>query len=594
MGLPSMTVESRPKVALVYDDDAYVEAGGRALGLMGRQVAGRAFLEAYLRHGTFSELTALVQHRTAAESLARIWREHAALWSESRVLRVVERAELYQALFPAAAAAIVHAPQPPDPNLAWARQQGGPHAFALSGVTHTLCSLEAVALLRSLVTAPFESYDALICTSRAVAQMVREVTGAYAEDLRSRLGSSSECSSLCPIRARLETIPLGVDLDRFSPASPAERVLARQSFGIADDEVVLLYVGRLSHHGKAHPFPMFQGASQAAQATGRKVHLILAGWAAHPAVQEAFLDGARVFAGNVRTSIVDGRDTQTRRRIWHAADLFVSPSDSIQETFGLAVLEAMSSGLAVVASDWDGYRDLVEHGQTGFLVPSAMVEGATAAATVRLLIGELSYDHFLAECSQATAVLAPDMGEALARLVGDAALRAQMGAAGRRRAGEHFGWPSIVRAYEQLWYNQEAERRAQARDAARSGPRRKPAAPAIYPPPERSFVGYPTRRLAATDRVVPAPQAVATLDTLLEMPLVHHASARRAATPGLLRAALAEAPCTVEHLDGFWARSSIELGRGRATLAWMLKYDLLRAAAADRPEGGPKHEHAPS
>ncbi len=63
------------------------------------------------------------------------------------------------------------------------RQQAGGHAFALSGVTHTLCSAAAVALLRSLVTAPFETYDALVCTSKAVVDMVREVTTAYAPHL---------------------------------------------------------------------------------------------------------------------------------------------------------------------------------------------------------------------------------------------------------------------------------------------------------------------------------------------------------------------------------------------------------------------------
>ena len=52
-----------------------------------------------------------------------------------------------------------------------------------------------------------------------------------------------------------------------------------------------------------------------------------------------------------------------------AADLFCSPSDNLQETFGLSVLEAMASSLPVVASDWDGYRDLVVHGRTGWLVP---------------------------------------------------------------------------------------------------------------------------------------------------------------------------------------------------------------------------------
>ena len=134
----------------------------------------------------------------------------------------------------------------------------------------------------------------------------------------------------------------------------------------------------------------------------------------------------------MRTTVLDGRDPAIRRSVWHAADLFVSPSDSIQETFGLAVLEAMAVGLPVVASDWDGYRDIVRDGETGFLAPTLMVDGATAGATVRLMVGELTYDHFLAECSQATAVDVPAMAEAIARLAGDAALRRRMGEAGRR------------------------------------------------------------------------------------------------------------------------------------------------------------------
>jgi hypothetical protein len=62
-----MAVGVEPKVALVYDDDAYVEAGGGTPGLMGRQVAGRSFLEAYLSHGTFSELAALVGPRASTQ-----------------------------------------------------------------------------------------------------------------------------------------------------------------------------------------------------------------------------------------------------------------------------------------------------------------------------------------------------------------------------------------------------------------------------------------------------------------------------------------------------------------------------------------------
>ena len=329
--------------------------------------------------------------------------------------------------------------------------------------------------------------------------MVREVTGAYAEYLGARFG----VPSVPDLVARIETIPLGVDVNRFHPASPEERSAARRSLGLADDEVAVLYVGRLSHHAKAHPFPLFRAASEAALAAGRSVHLVLAGWTAHPAVREAFLEGARTFAPGVRTSLADGRDPGTRRLVWHAADLFVSPSDNIQETFGLAVLEAMACGLPVVASDWDGYRDLVVDGETGFLVPTAMVEGATAGATARLLTGELSYDHFLAECSQATAVDAPEMAAAVARLVGDEALRRRFGEAGRRRAREHFAWPRIVRAYEDLWRGQDVERLAIA--GAGSSRWLGSAGPAAYPAPERTFAGYPSRRLDRLDRVAPAP-----------------------------------------------------------------------------------------
>ncbi len=64
------------------------------------------------------------------------------------------------------------------------------------------------------------------------------------------------------------------------------------------------------------------------------------------------------------------------------------------------IVEAMASGLPVAATDWDGYRDLVEDGRTGLLVPTTMVCGASGAATSRLMFGELDHDHFLAEVSQ--------------------------------------------------------------------------------------------------------------------------------------------------------------------------------------------------
>ena len=78
-----------------------------------------------------------------------------------------------------------------------------------------------------------------------------------------------------------------------------------------------------------------------------------------------------------------------------AADLFCSPADNLQETFGLSVLEAMASSLPVVASDWNGYRDLVEHGSTGWLVPCRdllQVQPQPDALDRRFSLGLQDYD----------------------------------------------------------------------------------------------------------------------------------------------------------------------------------------------------------
>ena len=67
------------------------------------------------------------------------------------------------------------------------------------------------------------------------------------------------------------------------------------------------------------------------------------------------------------------------------ADLFVLPSE--QESFGLAALEALASGVPVVASNVGGLPEVVRHAETGWLVP-VRDPTALAAAVVQLLADE--------------------------------------------------------------------------------------------------------------------------------------------------------------------------------------------------------------
>src|SRR5581483_5233077 len=95
-----MTPDPVPDVALYFDPDAYVEqlgppprpAAGAPRGLMGRQVAGKEFLDAYLAHGRWDALTAVVRSRGRADPLVRLCRDHPSSRTRQRRLRVVEEA----------------------------------------------------------------------------------------------------------------------------------------------------------------------------------------------------------------------------------------------------------------------------------------------------------------------------------------------------------------------------------------------------------------------------------------------------------------------------------------------------------------------
>jgi glycosyltransferase involved in cell wall biosynthesis len=568
-------------IALLYDNDSYADPAAQpsprktepAAGPIGRRVAGKEFLDALLNHGTWKKLVALVRDRSSANTLQRFFKSHASQRGRARELALVPEGDFLRAFFPSPPARLLHTPCPPDLRCAWARSYKGPGAFALSGVTHTLCSQRALDWMCELVTGPFEPYDALVCTSRSAVKVIRAVTGAYTDFLRERMGGQPR------VCMRLETIPLGVDTDRYRPATAEERALGRETLGVAYDETAVLFVGRLSHHTKAHPFPIYHGVAQAARATGRKVHLLMCGWAANQAVMQAFRDGAQALAANVRVTFVDGLQPQLWSAAWRAADLFTSLSDNIQETFGLVLVEAMASGLPIVATDWDGYRDVVVSGETGLLVPTIMIPGATADATARLQLGAIDYNLFLAECSQAVAVDCVRAAEAFTRLIGDEALCRKMGAAARQRALEEFDWSHVILAYEKLWTSQEEQRQ----DYLRHAPPQPPSwtGPARYPAPELAFAGYPSGWLQDEQVLKASGSAAEHLEQLLAMPLVNYVATTRVSDVGLLRAVLAAAEeRPLSELVNILTQAGVDRGKARATLAWMLKYDLLRVTGA--------------
>ena len=212
---------------------------------------------------------------------------------------------------------------------------------------------------------------------------------------------------------RSRVIPYGVDTAAFSPA-PDRRRLWRERLGVPEDAPLLLGVGRM------------------ATKKGFQVLIEIL-----PALFEEFPDLRVVLAGGgdllerFRAATIPWRDRlhlpgpvfrDTLPDLYRAADAFVLPAvhDAKGNVDGLpnVILEAMASGLPVVASGISGVPLAVEHGATGLLVP----EGDPGA-----LLG------------------------ALRELLGDPARVRSLGERGRRKALTELTWEAVAARYREAY-----------------------------------------------------------------------------------------------------------------------------------------------
>ncbi|HEY0833609.1 MAG TPA: glycosyltransferase family 4 protein [Azospirillum sp.] len=338
--------------------------------------------------------------------------------------------------------------QPNIYHFAWQRRPEHARAFSLCGLIHTMAPPATQEVIGKVLTTPVQPWDALVCTSRAVLHTVRDLLDGWGEFHKTRFGGSRVPEIQLPI------IPLGVDCAKFerTPDRLAKGREWRKRLRIQDDDVAILWMGRLSFFEKMHPFATLAAAEMAARRTSRKLHLIFAGWFPHEAHEAQYRQLATAFAPSVTVHFVDGNTPDVQNGIWFAADVFTSLVDNVQETFGLAPVEAMAAGLPSVVSDWDGYRDTVTEGEAGFRIRTIMPPPGSGFEMVRTHASHhMSYQHYVGAVAQSTAVDIEAAAAAFATLAEDAGLRRQFGEAARTRALQVFDWPVVARQYRALW-----------------------------------------------------------------------------------------------------------------------------------------------
>lgn len=554
--------------AIYYDAEGFDTSGVR---LMGRHAAGEAFLRAFARHGNVSPLYCYASTKASAadfeQRVAAITGEHHAVeWIPHGAIK---RLEEPGCLFTS---------DPLIARFAWQRRHTGQRGFSLCGITHTTASESVMDGIGELMIAPFQPWDVIICTSQAVRDTLNHVLAEWSSYLAERTGGKPHSPVELPV------IPLGVDCARMAgnPDAPAHRASWRSRLNIGSEDTVALFVGRLSFHAKANPLPMYLGLEQAAHATGKRIHLIQSGWFANQAIERAFKEAAAAICPSVNVVTVDGRETDVRETIWFAADFFTSLSDNIQETFGLTPIEAMAAGLPVVVTDWNGYRDTVRHGETGFCVPTvSMPPGTGQDLAFRHATGADTYDRYLGHTSLLSGVDAGAVATAYRTLIEEPAKRRAMAASAQQDMRARFDWPVIIAAYQDLWATMAERRKA----AAECAPLKESAAPhPLRDDPFTVFAHYPSGVLDARAVIALVPGAAERWFKIVRSsPIVSFAPylfLDEAETDGLLAEIGAQPSVNISAV--LESRPPASRTRTHRTIAWLIKLNVLRVLTTPR------------
>ena len=508
-----------------------------------------------------------------------------------------------------------------DPNIShmvYGRRLLHDRAISVVGITHAMSGIDIYEMLNSWITAPLQRWDALICTSKAVRKLVLNVWEEYREYLKSR----GIVAPNPPIN--LPVIPLGVDSGRFLYTKHSEEVRrkVRGMLGIGEYDTVFITVGRNDPITKMNPVPMFLAFAEAMRRMENpyhEVHLLMAGQfrqkteEAYNRVIEPLCSGLNVKTVGAWPNVEE---------LMFAADALLSPSDNIQESFGLNVVEAMAAGMEIIASDWNGYKDHWEalrwehdpapkspadcsppplEGVSPLKTWMAHSSTEIGAMNANLYAtGNLNYPRYTGEISQTVCVSVEDMVEQIVFFI--SSRRAELREGIEERRIEHRGelgkraigydWEAVAFEYMDLFDELHEKRKTEACIGPMKGtnpdglPNRVYAAYPVSPDPLRIFHHYPNAHISDRTVIFTHEASKSTLDKVKDLDMARVCADML--PPGEALDVILDGvkkfngkeirlrPDVEELVNRIHEETKLFKINIRVALIWMVKYDILR------------------
>jgi len=218
-----------------------------------------------------------------------------------------------------------------------------------------------------------------------------------------------ELLSLGIERSRIWFILGGVDTRAFHPPQPGQKEALRRRLALPEQGMIFTFSGRFV------PIKGLMGLLAAWKEVSKAepgAYLLLLG--SDPDPSQAFLGGMQDFitSHSLSGSILMPGWVENPSLYLRASDVFVLPSDS--EGLPLALLEAMATGLPIIASRVGGIPEAIEEGENGLLCPAGKPE---------------------------------ELARLMMLVAADPSLRQRLGRAARRRALENHSLDAVASRY---------------------------------------------------------------------------------------------------------------------------------------------------
>jgi glycosyltransferase involved in cell wall biosynthesis len=401
---------------------------------MGRLVANHDFVKALLKFGTFDEYVFSNPSNANLRSFESIVRNWELPPERLRSLRFVPYFSL-PGVLTSERFAVFHLGGWGYfmPGLHYLRGRYASNPWPITAVTHSLHGRHSVDFAVRLHTAGMARFDSIFCSSR---------------DGRSAMANLLEATGKTTgthYRGHLDWLPLGIDDGLLECGG--DRGKARGQMRIPPEALVLLCLGRLNPALKMDLAPVLESLAKDILPNCRcPVYLVIAGGADSlnlRMVQELI----REFQLESRCRLRANFRSEVKRDLLASADIFLSLPDNTQETFGLSLLEAQASSLPVIASRFDGYKDLVREAVDGYLIDTY----GCVPDPVHEFSDLLDPDVTQLFEAQKVAIDMNQFAERLLELIHNDQRRYMMGKKGREKVASEFVFSQTIKRYHQRW-----------------------------------------------------------------------------------------------------------------------------------------------